>query len=73
LDDPIPHSIDDWAVLFEDHNPRSLGWGYFCHDADERRSRRLDMRGPTDLDPGPLAMSEPEGGDSYVTLVFWRH
>ncbi len=64
---------DEWDLLFEHHDPRSLGWGYFCHDEDERRSRRLDMRGPTDVDPGPIAMSEPEGDDSCVILVFKRN
>ena len=71
LDGP-PTELDDWDPLFEDHGPRDLGWGYFCHDEDERQSRRLDMRGPTDLDPGPMPMCEPEGDDSFVILMFRR-
>ena len=64
--------MDDWELLFQDHDPRLLGWGYFSHDEEERRSRRLDMRGPTDVDPGPLPMAEPEDEDSCVVLEFSR-
>ena len=37
---------------------RGHGAGFFCGDAHECRSRRIDLRGPTDLDPGPLPMEE---------------
>lgn len=37
---------------------RGHGTGFFCGDERECRSRRVDLRGPTDLDPGPLPMEE---------------
>src|SRR5690242_15270588 len=36
----------DW-----DHH-RGDGWGFFSSDRRECASRRVDLRGPTDLDPG---------------------
>jgi len=68
----VSEADDEWDLLFEDHNERALRWGYFSHDENERRSRRLDMRGPTDFDPGPLAMCEPDVDDACVILVFRR-
>lgn len=50
---------DDELSLFRDHDMRRYANGYFRYGDAECRSRRLDMRGPLDEDPGPLAM--PEG------------
>jgi hypothetical protein len=50
---------DDELEAFEDWDAvRGHGRGFFSSDAHERATRRLDLRGPTDLDPGPLAMEE---------------
>jgi hypothetical protein len=70
LKGPATPLESSWDSLFAHHDPRSLGWGYFCPDAAERRSRRLDMRGPTDVDPGPLAMNDAEEGEPAVVLHF---
>lgn len=37
---------------------RGHGRGSYAQDDAECRSRRIDLRGPTDLDPGPLPMEE---------------
>lgn len=37
---------------------RGHGRGYFREDAAECRTRRIDLRAPTDEDPGPLPMEE---------------
>ncbi|MBX2804232.1 MAG: hypothetical protein KTR31_41610 [Myxococcales bacterium] len=42
----------DWDGLRVD------GRGTYAQDDDECRSRRVDLRGPTDADPGPLPMEE---------------
>ncbi|HHO54597.1 MAG TPA: hypothetical protein ENK18_27910 [Deltaproteobacteria bacterium] len=45
--------------LFMDwDNDRGHGRGAYTQDGDECRSRRVDLRGPTDADPGPLPMEE---------------
>ena len=49
---------------------RGHGTGYFCGDAHECRSRRVDLRGPTDLDPGPLPMEEAPEDVPARHLVF---
>lgn len=68
--DPLPHGDDDLA-LFEDHDRvGGLGPGVFWHDAEECRSRRLDMRGPLDLDRGPLEMEEDDGYHPGIRLSF---
>lgn len=57
----------DWDVL------RGDGRGFFLSDRRECATRRVDLRGPTDLDPGPLPMEEgpPEESPhrSVVRLV----
>lgn len=72
LDGPADEDEDEWTTLFQDHNARDAHLGYYRHPDREARSRRLDMRGPTDFDPGPIAMQEPEGDDSSVILRFAR-
>lgn len=37
---------------------RGHGRGFFLGDRRECATRRVDLRGPTDLDPGPLPMEE---------------
>lgn len=64
---------DDEGALFADHDavtPR--GRGFFSYGEDERRSRRLDMRGPLDLDPGPIPMEEGRPGEQAIELRFGR-
>lgn len=51
-DDPELEPFIDWDAI------AGRGRGYFRSDADECASRRVDLRGPTDLDPGPLPMEE---------------
>ena len=72
LDGPDDNGENEWESLFQHHDPRSLGWGYFCHDETERESRRLDMRGPNDFDPGPLAMGEGHDNSGAIVLRFAR-
>jgi hypothetical protein len=50
---------------------RGHGRGSYAQDVEECRSRRVDLRGPTDLDPGPLPMEEaPEDlPDHHLTLA----
>jgi hypothetical protein len=58
--------FEDWDVL------RGHGLGFFHSDARECATRRVDLRGPTDLDPGPLPMEEapPEVTASARLLNF---
>jgi hypothetical protein len=46
------------------------GRGFFSSDRHECASRRVDLRGPTDLDPGPLPMEEGSSEESAQRLVF---
>jgi hypothetical protein len=50
--DPNLEPFVDWDAA------RGRGRGFFRTDRDECASRRIDLRGPTDLDPGPLPMEE---------------
>ncbi|MEZ4238952.1 MAG: hypothetical protein R3F59_22930 [Myxococcota bacterium] len=51
-EDPDLEPFVDWDARI------GRGPGFFRSDADECASRRVDLRGPTDLDPGPLPMEE---------------
>lgn len=51
-DDDDLEAFLDWDIV------RGHGRGYFRSDARECATRRVDLRGPTDLDPGPLPMEE---------------
>lgn len=51
-DEPEMELFMDWDAW------RADGRGAYAHDPDECRSRRVDIRGPTDRDPGPLPMEE---------------
>jgi len=42
----------DWDLLW------GRGRGVYAQDDEECRSRRIDLRGPHDGDPGPLPMEE---------------
>ena len=52
LDDAEIEPFFDWDAW------RGHGRGYFRQDAAECRTRRIDLRAPTDEDPGPLPMEE---------------
>jgi len=52
LDDAEIEPFFDWDAW------RGHGRGYFRQDAEECRTRRIDLRAPTDEDPGPLPMEE---------------
>jgi hypothetical protein len=52
LEDPALEPFLNWDLR------RGDGRGYFLSDRTECASRRVDLRGPTDLDPGPLPMEE---------------
>lgn len=61
-------ALPDEESLFADHD-RWLGRGdgFFAEDPRELATRRLDMRGPLDRDPGPIEMEE--AGDERVGVV----
>lgn len=64
---------DDELSLFRDWDAcRGGGAGFFCQDEAERRSRRLDMRGPLDLERGPIEMEEAPEDLPGVCLRFSR-
>lgn len=67
-----PPEEDEEQALFGDHDVRATDRGYYRYPEEECRSRRVDLRGPTDLDPGPLEMQEPEPPrtDEAVVLGF---
>lgn len=55
--DPEDAELDLEAFLDWDRI-RGDGRGFFSSDPHECATRRVDLRGPTDLDPGPLPMEE---------------
>jgi hypothetical protein len=64
---PTPRFVEGWDLQLDDQDlepfldwdaRRGDGRGYFLSDRTECASRRIDLRGPTDLDPGPLPMEE---------------
>ena len=58
--------------LFADQD-RARGLdGFYVEDAAECASRRVDLRQPTDRDPGPLEMDEAPDGVAAVRLRFPR-
>src|SRR5262245_20109456 len=58
--DPDRPIEDDELEPFQDWDlERGHGRGFFHSDPRECATRRVDLRGPTDLDPGPLPMEEP--------------
>lgn len=52
IEEPELELFMDWDAW------RADGRGAYAHDPDECQSRRVDLRGPTDADPGPLPMEE---------------
>jgi hypothetical protein len=64
VEDPELEPFIDWDQL------RGDGRGFFSSDRHECASRRVDLRGPTDLDPGPLPMEEGSGEEFAQRLVF---
>lgn len=73
VDDPgLPtDALPEDEALFADHD-RWLGRGdgYFAEDPIELATRRLDMRGPLDRDPGPIEMEEADDERGGVVLDF---
>lgn len=70
---PALPDTDEELEPFEDWDAhRGHGRGFFHGDARECASRRIDLRGPTDLDPGPLPMEEapPDVTGSAWHLTF---
>lgn len=67
---PEPVDADDDDALFADQGPPRGVDGFYCEDAAECASRRIDLRGPTDRDPGPLPMEEATEDVAGVTLRF---
>ena len=70
-EDTTPAFVEGWDVPQTDHDlepflnwdaRRGDGRGLFLSDPTECASRRVDLRGPTDLDPGPLPMEEAPDG-----------
>lgn len=51
-DEPEMELFMDWDAW------RADGRGAYAHDPEECESRRVDLRGPLDRDPGPLPMEE---------------
>jgi hypothetical protein len=49
---------------------RGHGRGFFRQDADECRTRRVDLRAPADEDPGPLPMEEAPEDITAKHLIF---
>lgn len=54
--DPVVR--DEFEAFLDWDQIRGDGRGFFSGDRHECATRRIDLRGPTDLDPGPLPMEE---------------
>ncbi len=63
IEEPEMELFMDWDAV------RGDGRGAYSQDDDECRSRRVDLRGPTDRDPGPLPMEEARGDTSATHLL----
>lgn len=63
LEGPPDEEEDEELALFGDHDLRASDRGTWVQPEEECRSRRVDLRGPTDRDPGPLAMEPAEEED----------
>lgn len=68
LDGPAGEASED-EELFGDHDIRTTDRGFYAHPREECRSRRVDLRGPADRDPGPLAMEPAEALDDEADEV----
>jgi hypothetical protein len=68
--DAGPDEVDEELAWFFDHDSRPTG-GFFAQPKEECRTRRLDMRGPLDLEKGPIEMEEaPPDADGACLLRF---
>ena len=57
--------------LFDDHeDDRGAGRGFYAQDERERQSRRVDLRGPLDLDQEPIEMEEGVPDRRTIVLGF---
>ena len=73
VDAPPAPGPDDWEaledLLFADQDgDRGHGSGFYAFDAEEAASRRVDLRGPSDHDPGPIPLEEAEDDEDVVVL-----
>ncbi len=64
--DPEQDELD----LFSDQTHERGVSGFYAEDAAECASRRIDLRGPTDRDPGPLPMEEASDEVEAIRLSF---
>jgi len=65
----LPEVDSELEPFFDWDSVRGDGRGFFRSDPRECASRRVELRGPTDLDPGPLPMDEaPED----ITASAWH-
>lgn len=55
LDGP-DDAVSEEDELFGDHDVRATDRGFYAQPWEECRTRRVDLRGPADRDPGPLEM-----------------
>ncbi|MEQ1571620.1 MAG: hypothetical protein ABMA64_38685 [Myxococcota bacterium] len=65
----LPDIDADLEPFYDWDSLRCAGRGYFATDPLECASRRIDLRGPTDLDPGPLPMEE---APDDITASAWH-
>ena len=64
----LPKCDDDELALFLDYDLYGK-YGFFSQPESECRSRRLDMRGPLDLDKGPIEMEESVTDPNSGTVI----
>jgi hypothetical protein len=69
-DRPLDGEELEFEPFFDWDQLRGDGRGFFSSDRHECASRRVDLRGPTDLDPGPLPMEEGSSEERAQRLVF---
>jgi hypothetical protein len=65
----LPEVDAELEPFFDWDSLRCDGRGFFRSDPRECASRRIDLRGPTDLDPGPLPMEE---APDEITASAWH-
>jgi hypothetical protein len=72
VDEPEDDPDDPLALsLFDDHDDdRGRGRGFYAQDEQERASRRVDLRGPLDLDVEPIEMEEGAPEVRAIVLGF---
>lgn len=66
---PAVQDLDDEELVWFLDYDRIGGYGFFSQPESECRSRRLDMRGPLDLDKGPIEMEESVSDPNSGTVI----